>query len=82
MATACRTGDRLMDRLSQARKFQWQEQEWFVTRLREAVKAWDEMLDRSLIVVLREVIDGLATDDELLEALGEMPSWLAVRGDY
>ena len=75
-------GGRLMNHLSQARKSQCQEEEWFVARLAEAVKAWDELVDHSLIVVLREIIDGLATDEELLEALGKMPSWLAVRGDY
>jgi len=67
----------LLSHLSKARRLQWQEEDWFVERLREAVKAWDKLVDRSLIVVLREVIDGLATDDEILESLGKMPNWLA-----
>ncbi len=68
---------RLMHHLSQAQNLQWQEEKWFVTRLREAVKAWDELVDRSAVVLLREVIDGLNTDEEILESLGKMPNWLA-----
>jgi len=68
---------RLTNHLSQARKHQCQEEGWFVTRLREAAEAWDELVDRSSIVVLREVLDGLATDEEIVDSLGKMPNWLA-----
>ncbi len=71
---------RLLSRLTAARKHQWPETEWFVRRLREAVEAWDGLVDRSLFVVLREVTGGLLADEELVKAIGDMPNWLAEMG--
>ena len=71
---------RLLDILSKHRKLQWPEQDWFVKRLHEAITAWDALVDRSFIVVLREVFGGLATDAEIVQRLTEMPDWLSETG--
>jgi hypothetical protein len=72
-------GDQFLNRLTK-RTHQFSESKWFDTRLREAVDAWKELLDRSLIVVLREVTGGLVEDHDVVDSLAEMPTWLS-QGD-
>ena len=53
------------------------EYDWFVGRLREAMEAWRGLAGRAAIVVLREVVGGLVTDEELEASLAVVPDWLA-----
>jgi hypothetical protein len=66
----------LLNHLSEALNLQWQEQEWFVSHLREAIKAWDGLIDRCLILVLRDVIGASVEDEDIVEGLAKMPRWL------
>ena len=50
---------RLVRHLATAGPQQFDEYDWFVGRLREAVEAWRGLAGRAAIVVLREVIGGL-----------------------
>ena len=56
---------------------QCQEQVWLATRLREAAAAWTGLADRAVIVVVREVLEVSATDEEVQAALGLVPAWLS-----
>jgi len=56
---------------------QHQEQEWLAARLREAASAWSEIVERVTVVVVREVLGGLTTDEEVRASEGMVPSWLA-----
>lgn len=53
------------------------EYDQFVTRLREAIEARETELEESLIIVLREVVGGLVTDEELVASLSIVPAWIA-----
>ena len=55
---------------------QHQEQTWLAARLREAASAWCELADGALIVVVREVLEGSTTDDEVHASLRSLPAWL------
>jgi hypothetical protein len=57
--------------------FQFEEQEWFSNHLREAARAWAELVERRIVVVVREVFGATATDDEILQAIDIVPPWLA-----
>jgi hypothetical protein len=46
------------------------------TRLREAIGSWDTMVERAALVLLREPLGGLVTDDELLSSLMHIPEWI------
>ncbi|WP_435009118.1 hypothetical protein P12x_000368 [Tundrisphaera lichenicola] len=48
----------------------------FVIRLHEAVEAWQDLVDRAALVVLREVVGGLVMDEELVSSLELVPDWL------
>ena len=53
---------------------QWaDEYDLYVVRLREAVKSWKSLVDGGVIIVLREVLGGLVTDEELAESLADLP---------
>lgn len=66
----------LLDRLKGNRNPQSPEANAFQARLREAIDSWEKIVDRSLIVVLREVTGGLVTDEEVVRSLSELPDWL------
>jgi hypothetical protein len=53
------------------------EQEWLAARLREAAAAWELVAESRAVVVIREVLDGSTTDDEVRAALRGVPGWLA-----
>jgi hypothetical protein len=53
---------------------QFGEYDEYVDRLLGAVRTWDTVVERSALVVLREVVGGLVTDDELRESLPEVPN--------
>jgi hypothetical protein len=70
-------GGRLADHLSSAGPRQWEESDWYASKLSEAVGAWQHLVDRSMLIVLREVVGGLTTDEELVASLDHVPDWLA-----
>jgi len=67
---------RLERYLAKAPRQQFAECDQYVTRLREAVGAWGELVERSALIVLREVVGGLVTDEELVASLLVVPGWL------
>jgi hypothetical protein len=48
---------------------------WLYQRINEAMGAWDNLVDRRLIVIVRSVNGGLWTDDEVAASLHYMPDW-------
>jgi hypothetical protein len=54
-----------------------QETRWLRNRIQEAQDAWSEVTQESVIIVIREVLGALVTDEELMESLGSTPPWLA-----
>lgn len=59
---------------------QFPEYDQFVVRLREAAGAWEELLEQAILIVLREVVGGLVTDEELLASMSVVPDWIAGGG--
>jgi hypothetical protein len=55
---------------------QFPEQDWLASRLREAVGAWDVLAAQRLILLVREVLGGSITDDEVRHSLKIVPDWL------
>ena len=53
-----------------------QESQWLRQRLVEAEAAWDPIITEAVIIVLREPLGGLVTDEQLTESLNDTPSWL------
>jgi hypothetical protein len=70
-------GGRLARYLASAGPQQWSETDWFIGRLRDAVEAWQALVDRAAIVVLRQVVDGSALDEEVKASLRSPPAWLS-----
>src|SRR5262245_45951728 len=56
---------------------QFHEQLWLAARLREAAAASEGLFKNVLVVVIREVFDASATDDEIKAASAVVPSWLS-----
>lgn len=69
-------GGRLGRHLASAGSQQFEEYDGFVSRLKESVGAWQGLVDRAALIVLREVIGGLVTDDEIRASLASVPDWL------
>jgi hypothetical protein len=63
--------------LADAGSQQHPEAEWLVTRLQEALVSWDNLIDRAVLLVLRQVMGPTVTDEELLASLQAVPIWLA-----
>ncbi|MHB1556185.1 MAG: hypothetical protein ACYC61_01770 [Isosphaeraceae bacterium] len=59
---------------------QFPEYDQFVARLREAVGAWEELLEQAIVIVLREVVGGLVTDEEFLASMSVVPDWISGGG--
>ena len=70
-------GGRLADYLAAAGPQQFPETDYFVTRLQEAVRAWEQLVPRSTLVVLRHVVGGLVLDEEVTASLQIRPEWLS-----
>jgi hypothetical protein len=70
-------GGRLLEYLASVGPQQFTEYDWFVRQLREAVMAWQELVEQAAIVALREVVGGLVTDDELSDSMSLLPDWLS-----
>jgi hypothetical protein len=56
---------------------QWEVSDWFVGRLREAVGAWQELVERAVVIVLRQVVQGSVLDEEVTASLKCLPDWLS-----
>jgi len=56
---------------------QFPEQEWLAARLREAAVAWGGV-ERRAVVVIREVLGGTTTDEEVEASLNVVPEWLGL----
>jgi hypothetical protein len=69
---------RLKRHLRAAGDQQFAEYDYFVNRLNEALAAWESLVERAVLVVVREAVGGLVTDDELLASLVLVPHWLGV----
>jgi hypothetical protein len=54
-----------------------QEYHWFRARLLEAVRAWRPLVEGGLLVILREVLGGTATDEEVQQSLLRTPPWIS-----
>jgi hypothetical protein len=67
----------LVQHLTGAGPQQFVEYGWFVGHLQKAIRAWQELVDRAALVVLREVVGGLVTDEELSDSLSIVPDWLS-----
>jgi hypothetical protein len=70
-------GGRLVQYLASVGPQQSTEYDWFVRQLQEAVQAWQELVEQAALVVLREVVEGLVTDDELSDSMSLLPGWLS-----
>lgn len=68
---------RLARYLGAAGPQQFEETNWFIARLQEAVGAWDEVAPRATIVVLRYVVDGSTLDEDATASLNTLPQWLS-----
>lgn len=55
---------------------QFAEHCWFAARLREASGGWGEIPGDFAIVVIREVVGALTTDEEVRSAMDSVPTWL------
>jgi hypothetical protein len=54
---------------------QFPEQQWLASRLREAAVAWGGA-EKQVVVLVREVLGGSATDEEVETSLDAVPAWL------
>lgn len=53
------------------------EANWFTARLREAIEACDQLVERAVLVVLRHVVGGSVLDEDISASLDRLPDWLA-----
>jgi hypothetical protein len=56
---------------------QWPETDWFITRLREAVSAWDTLAPSATLIVLRHAVSSSVLDEEVAASLTCRPDWLS-----
>ncbi len=59
---------------------QFVEQTWFAARLREAATGWSELTKPYTVIVIREVMDASALDDEVRAVANILPEWLTPPG--
>lgn len=57
---------------------QFPEQQWLAARLREAAESWRELAESAVVVLLREVLGGTVTDEEVESSLRGQPKWLSL----
>jgi hypothetical protein len=68
---------RLANYLAAAGRQQFEESDWFIARLREAVSAWEKLVPRATLVVLRYVVSSSALDEEVAASLETRPEWFS-----
>jgi hypothetical protein len=70
-------GSRLEDRSGQGAADEHpQEHHWFRARLSEAVRAWDPLCGEAVLVLLRQILEGSVTDEEMKQSLLRAPPWV------
>ena len=55
---------------------QFVEQGWLASRLREAAAGWGDVAEPYSVVVVREVVDASALDDDVRAVAASVPVWL------
>ncbi|WP_238602748.1 hypothetical protein [Fimbriiglobus ruber] len=60
---------------------QFAEEEWLAARLSEAANVWCPAGVSSVVIVVREVLEPSATDQETQAAAGVIPDWLICFGE-
>lgn len=70
-------GGRLAQHLAAAGPQQSAEANWFVSRLREVVEAWQELVAPAVVVVVRNVLGSTVLDEEITASLRRTPEWLS-----
>jgi hypothetical protein len=70
-------GGRLANYLAGAGSQQFPETDCFVVNLQDAVSAWEKLVPRATLVVLRHVVGGSALDDEVTASLNTPAPWLS-----
>jgi hypothetical protein len=55
---------------------QFDEEEWLANRLREAAAVCHSLTEQRAVVVIREVTDASALDDEVRAVLDRVPEWM------
>jgi hypothetical protein len=63
-------------RLKRLRQRRPQEDAWFVSRLLDAVLAWDGVVGASCLVMVREPLEGSPSDEEVKRSEQGVPQWL------
>jgi hypothetical protein len=58
-----------------SKRRQWPEERWYASRLAEAATAWLEIVPEAVVIVVREPLGPLYTDDEVIESLNLAPWW-------
>jgi hypothetical protein len=53
------------------------EYHWYHSRLLEAVRAWRPLVGDELLIVLRQVLGGTVTDEEVRQSLLRTPEWVS-----
>ena len=48
---------------------------WLYSRVNEAIAAWGEFAERRLIILIRSVLAGLWTDEDVVDSLKTVPTW-------
>ena len=69
-------GHLLENRLRSA-QHEHQEERWLAKNLLEAVCVWQSNVDKSVIVLLREVVGGLLEDSDVERSLSVVPDWIS-----
>jgi hypothetical protein len=72
-------GGRLARHLKAARRLQSQEYTRYVNRLKDAIEDWGTLVDRSGLIILRNVVGGLVEDRDVTASLSHVPVWLSER---
>ena len=70
-------GGRLANYLAGAGPQQFPETDCFVVNLQDAVSAWEKLVPRATLVVLRHVVGGSALDEEVTASLNTPAPWLS-----
>lgn len=63
-------GDKIPRNVNQADEYRWLE-----SRLAEAMSAWAELAPNRVVILIREPLDSLWTDDEVTASLKQTPKW-------
>lgn len=72
--------EQLVSLLQQRRRHgQWDESRFFATTILTAAAAWEKLVDNAVLVIVRRVVGGLVSDDDVLNSLKRIPNWFYPR---